>query len=343
MLSEKIIKLINEYIGESEYKNISIGIIIGKTKYKFCFDKSGMVNDIFEYQIGSISKTFTAHIVMKYAMEKSIDLNSNAGEYLGLKGDYPTINELLTHTAGYGHLTPVEITLKSLLLHSYNKKNPYESIKKEEIIKCFKRRKKNRENDYSYSDFNFAVLALFLENIKNDSFINLMNDFIKNDLKLDSTYIPAADKMDLICVNRNKLIMPWKWNRDNPYLAAGGIISNVDDMIKYMEIQMNSPEEYIYRCHEIRKDLKKRKDRTLIAKGWHAYKNGNHLWHVGGVSTHRSSLIVSKNKKIGVVVLANSSGKHKANAHFIAKMIYSVLARNKNRLLGGECQTECVG
>lgn len=332
MFNLKIMKIINDYIGKSKYKNISIGIIIDNKKYKYCFNKSGISNETFEYQIGSVSKTFTAHLILKYALEKLYNLDSNAGELLGLNGSYPTIDELLTHRAGYGHFTPIEITMKSLLFHSYCKKNPYEKIKKYDVIKCFKRRKKRKKYYYSYSDFNFAVLAVILETIKKDSFINLMNNFLKNDLNLHNTYVPIKEKLNLYCVKNNKLIFPWRWNGNNPYLAAGGIISNIDDMINYMKIQMNSKEEYINKCHEISDCLKKRKDEILIARGWHAYKSGNHLWHVGGISTHRSSIIISKSRKIGVVVLGNSGGKNKANVHYIAKMIYSYLVRNKKNL-----------
>lgn len=63
--------------------------------------------------------------------------------------------------------------------------------------------------------------------------------------------------------------------------------------------------------------------------GWHTYKKSNQLWHVGGVGTFRSSIIVNKKKKCGDVILRNALGKKGANLHYLAKMIYSELKINK--------------
>ena len=70
----------------------------------------------------------------------------------------------------------------------------------------------------------------------------------------------------------------------------------------------------------------KRKDKTLICVGWHAYKNGNHLWHVGGSGCYRSSIIISKNKKIAVCGMGNNIGKAKCNVNYIVKMIYGYVS-----------------
>lgn len=63
--------------------------------------------------------------------------------------------------------------------------------------------------------------------------------------------------------------------------------------------------------------------------GWHTYKKSNQLWHVGGVGTFRTSVILNKQLRIGVAVLGNAKGKSSANAHYIAKMLYSELKSNK--------------
>ena len=69
--------------------------------------------------------------------------------------------------------------------------------------------------------------------------------------------------------------------------------------------------------------------------GWHTYKNSNQLWHVGGVGTFRTSIVINKKQKLGVAVMGNAKGKASANAHYIAKMLYSEL-KNKRIKLKGE-------
>ena len=330
MFNDRINNLINNYIIKNKYSKLSIGIIIDDKKYYFNYDNNGLSENVYEYEIGSISKTFTAHMVMKYVGLGLIDINESVGKYLGLVGNYPTIYELLTHTAGYGHLTPIEFTLKNVI--KYHKKNLYEIINSNDVIKALMKRKKKKKYNYSYSDFNYGILACMLEKVCERSFNELFEEFIKEDLKLDNThtlidYIPNTES-----VFRKKIIPRWNWNSDNPYISAGGICSNVFDMVKYMEIEMYSNMEYIKNCHIVNEDTKKRKDRILICPGWHAYKNGNHLWHVGGVGCYRSSVIISKNKRIGVIGLGNSCGKRNYNIHYLVKMLYSYLSRNRNKL-----------
>ena len=61
-------------------------------------------------------------------------------------------------------------------------------------------------------------------------------------------------------------------------------------------------------------------------------KRSNQLWHVGGVGTFRTSIIVNKKLRLGVVVLGNAKGRASANAHYIAKMLYSELKSKRINL-----------
>lgn len=48
-----------------------------------------------------------------------------------------------------------------------------------------------------------------------------------------------------------------------------------------------------------------------------------------GVGTFRSSIILNRPRKIGVVVLGNSKGRASANVHYLAKMLYSEMKIKK--------------
>lgn len=330
MFNERIDLLIKKYVNKNKNSKLSLGIIVNNKKYYFNYDNNGLSMESYDYEIGSISKTFTAHLVMKYVCEGILELDKQVGFYLGIEGNYPTIYELLTHTAGYGHLTPIEFTFKNIFL--YYKKNLYQDIIKEDVLKALSKRKKKKKYNYSYSDFNYAILAIVLERVTNKLFCELLDEFIKKDLYMMDSHILSKYTPNTKAVYKNKVINRWEWNNDNPYISAGGICSNVSDMVKYMELELKSDIDYIKNCHIVNQETKKRKDRILICPGWHAYKNGNHLWHVGGVGCYRSSIIISKNKKIGVIGLGNSCGKRNYNIHYLVKMVYSYLSRNRNKL-----------
>lgn len=328
LLRPKVLEKINKYLDLSEHNNLTIGFYKGGRCYVF---GEKAENTLF-YDIGSITKTVTAHLILKLHEQKRLDINDTVDNYLSLKrGNYPTIYQLLTHTAGYHHLTPVEVTVPSLLAHGYARKNPYETCSAETIIKSLERRRFLKPKQrYGYSDFSSAILAVVAQEVTKTPFANLFEDFINDDLGLKNTVIELdAKKRNPLAVKGKKLLPFWIWHRNNPYIAGGGMVSNIGDVLKYLSLQIESDAPYIADAHSVCKNSLLKNDNHTMCIGWHSYKQSNQLWHVGGVGTFRSSVIFNKKLKLGVVVLGNAKGKASANAHYIAKMLYSELKNNR--------------
>jgi CubicO group peptidase (beta-lactamase class C family) len=236
----------------------------------------------------------------------------------------------LTHTAGYNNLTPAEITVPSLLTHGYARKNPYESCNVNTVVKCLERRRFiTPKARYGYSDFASAILATVAESVTGTPFADLFEKFVNEDLGLNESAIEIDTQSRSPQAADGKRTLPfWKWKRDNPYIAGGGIVSNIRDVLKYISLQIESDVPYIVNAHTVCTDSEVRGSNHLMCIGWHTYKRSNQLWHVGGVGTFRSSVIFNKHSKIGVAVLGNAKGTVSANAHYLAKMLYSEL-KNK--------------
>ena len=324
-LSKKVENSISKYINISDKYVITIGIFHNGLTDFLTIDKNNINKNIYDYDIGSISKTFTAHLILKLHEENKLNINDSIDKYLELKPNkYPKIIDLLSHSAGYNNLTPFEITIPSLLLKNYSKKNIYENITNEKVIKCLERRKL-KNNKYGYSDFAFAVLAIIASKVSNRSFDELFNSFIKEDLKLDNTFLNKNNPRNLLGYIKDKKVEFWKWNDNNPYISAGGIVSNITDMLNYIKIQIESNSPYIINAH-----CNVNTSNNIVAcLGWHSYTKSNQLWHVGGVGTFRSSIIINKKKKFGVIVLGNAKGIRNGNVHYIAKQIYSEFKKKK--------------
>ena len=330
ILRPKVINAINKYLSLSKHQSLRVGIYRDGRLFVFG-DGENLLTA--EYDIGSISKTMTAHLILKLRDQGLLDTEKSIAEYISLpEGDYPTVYELLTHTAGYGHLTPAEITVPALLQHGYARKNIYDRCNAGTIISCLKKRRRNRrvKEGYGYSDFAYAILGVIAERVTGIAFADLFEDFVQSTLGMRDTVIEAdRKKREPKAVHGRRIIDFWRWERDNPYIAGGGLISNVADMLSYVAMQIESSEKYITSAHRIcQKSLSERQNIALCV-GWHTYKKSNQLWHVGGVGTFRSSVIFNKKRRIGVVVLGNSKGVASANVHYLAKMLYSEIKINK--------------
>ena len=164
-------------------------------------------------------------------------------------------------------------------------------------------------------------------------FFELLEEFIIDKLNLKNTTVLCEENnLFPLAVYKNKTFNYWRWNKENPYLASGGIVSNLNDMLKYISLEIESKEPYIFDSHKVCLNSFSKKSNIGMCVGWHTYKKSNQLWHVGGVGTFRSSIIFNKVKKTGVVVLGNAKGIKKANVHYLCKMIYSELKIKKIKL-----------
>ena len=327
----KFLNCYDKYLNISNNYNIAIGIYHAGKYYEF----GNGTNDSYKYDIGSISKTMTAHLTLSLVSDGLIDLNDSVSKYIKLKnGRYPTIYQLLTHTAGYNHLTPYEITVPNLLRSGYTRRNIYFGYKSNDVVKLLERRNKHKKNNsYGYSDFAYAVIAIILENVTGKMFFELLEEFIIDKLNLKNTTVLCEENNRFpLAVYKNKTFNYWRWNKENPYLASGGIVSNLNDMLKYISLEIESKEPYIFDSHKVCLNSFSKKSNIGMCVGWHTYKKSNQLWHVGGVGTFRSSIIFNKVKKTGVVVLGNAKGIKKANVHYLCKMIYSELKIKKIKL-----------
>ena len=106
------------------------------------------------------------------------------------------------------------------------------------------------------------------------------------------------------------------------------MVSSIGDVLKYLAVQIESDAPYIAKAHTVCPESALKRSNHLMCIGWHTYQKSNQLWHVGGVGTFRSSIILNKHRKLAVAVLGNAKGRASANAHYIAKMLYSEL-KNK--------------
>ena len=328
----KTAEKIKSYLALSDNNRLTVGLYCGGRLYVFGNPEE---ENRFRYDIGSVSKTVTAHLILKLYGEGKLDINHTADRFLPLKkGKYPTLYQLLTHTAGYHHLTPVEVTLPHLIIGGYARKNPYENCTVKTVIKSLERRRflKHRVR-YGYSDFASAILAAVAEAVTKKPFSVLFEEFIQKDLGLSNTTVEEDLEGRTPLAAKGKKILPfWVWKRDNPYIAGGGMVSNIEDVLRYIALQIESDKPYITSAHAVCEESELKNNNHLMCIGWHTYKCSNQLWHVGGVGTFRTSIILNKKLKLGVAVLGNAKGKASANSHYIAKMLYSELKNKRIRL-----------
>lgn len=311
----------------SENGVITVGIIKdGKASYAaYGRDGKQVDNALCTYEIGSLTKTVTASLVNKAVLEGKIDIDGSVDKYIELpeKEHYPTIRELLTHTSGY---KPYYLDGPMISNH-FSRKNDFCGVGDSDIIKRLEKENiANKEYPYNYSNFGYAVLGLVLEKVYATEYSTLVNDYLRNDLGMKHTQIS---------VNSGDSGNFWEWQPGDTYLAAGGLTSNIEDMLIYAQLQLDEqgmwesdhkPLKYFDANSDSYKNLGIRIDGA--AYGWICDTESGFLWHNGGTSHYNSYFGFSADDGIAVVVLSNLSPNYKIPATVLGRKIMAENTEN---------------
>ncbi len=297
-----------DYIIQNDDKiKISIAIMKdGEVTYHIYGKNGKRLDDTkYDYEIGSISKTFVGLMLSKAIEDNKINLNSSISEYLPLDKDkyYPTIERLITHTSGYKSY----YFNKQMIRNYFHQNNDFYGINKKDILNKVKNiALENMDYKFNYSNFGIAVIGLVLEQVYGENFITLMNDFIENDLSLKHTKVATCT---------GNLDGYWNWKEDDGYIPAGAIISNIEEMVQYLTYYRNNEDLYISNTYaelksinannSIYEKMNIRMDK--IGMTWMIDEKNNIFWHNGGTSNYNSYIAFNKDKKIGIVALGNIS------------------------------------
>lgn len=307
-----------QYNCRDKSKKISVAYIENGT---ITYYVNGIKSDeVYDYEIGSLSKTFVGLLVSKAIKDGKLSLNDNISKYLELDNNkyYPTIERIITHTAGYKSYYLEWQMVGNKLAHT---SNDYYGVSKNKIIDRVKKEElQDKDYPFEYSNFGISVLGLVLEKIYNENFTCLMNNYIKNELKLNNTEVAKKD---------GNLKGYWQWKDQDGYIPAGAIKSNIKDMAMYLSIYMNNTLDYVScttdKLKPINASTKVYEQMNIHMDGigmtWILDEVNNLIWHNGGTSEFNAYMGFNKEKTKGVVILSNLSPDEKISMSVIGPKI----------------------
>ena len=271
----------------------------------------------YDYEIGSITKTFTAMLVSKAIEEGKINLDDNISNYLELENRYyPTIKRIITHTSG---LKPYYLSFQKIKNY-FAGGNDFYNISKEQLLKELNKMKlEDKDYNFNYSNFGISTLGLVLEKVYDKNYNELLEEYLEQ-LDMNNTTIATGT---------GNLSGYWKWNENDGYIPAGAIISNIQDMSKYLEILITSDENYVIKTQEPLKDVNEVNEIfdmfdvnvDSVGMTWMIDNKNNIIWHNGATTNFNSYIGFNREKKVGVVVLSNISPQKDVNMTLIGNRI----------------------
>jgi len=303
--------------GRSQIK-LTIGTYADCEKSILVFGEAGEIpNENYTYEIGSITKTFTTSLMMKYVLEQKMSLDDSISKYVdGLDGGayYPTLGRLATHTAGYSGMLPtigMDIP-RVLLAQLFGKQGKFpfrlDLEKKKQLLR--KNKLQDKEYPWQYSNFGVALIGYAVGIVSGRGYRDTMNDFLVKDLGLLHSYTGTCTTKNLCGFSeKNKSLGNWEWGEDLS-APAGDISSTAEDVLNYAKMNMFEEKPYLSFCHQKQINISQqantfKQENLSMGLGWYLHEKSSCILHNGVTGAFRSYLAIDKERKVTSLILVN--------------------------------------
>lgn len=283
------------------------------------------------FEIGSISKVFTAILLADMAERGEVALDDPIERYLppGVAaplraGEPMRLVHLATHTSGLPRL-PNNLGATDTI-------NPYAQYTPDKLYEYLNQRSKSKrgatkrtpEPRHSYSNLGVGLLGHLLELRAGKDYATLLRERVAAPLGLgDTVIVPSEDQQQRVAPGHDaegNAVPAWQLA---VLVGAGGIRSTVEDLLQFAAANLAAAEEPVAadRSEEDSAVEAARLSRALCVAqaprlkisedvesglAW-IVERGEIWWHNGGTGGYRSYLLIDRPRRIVVVILTNGT------------------------------------
>lgn len=261
------------------------------------------------YEIGSLTKLFTASLLAKAIGEQRIGLNESVSTYLPeIKGG-ASIRRIASHTSGYKGYLPFSPWHQYKMLVSvlsggkacFN--NPFRNTTSTQSMIASLQRIELKDQDYAfmYSNINYSLLGTVLASVYETPYTDLMQSFIEHEIGLEETSFEPKSVIEGHA-SFTKKTGNWLWETSDSAIASGGLYSTAQDLLQFAHWSRINPSTYLNPCRSV---LAKGTKGYDMALGWKMCKDMNAQWHNGGTGSFNTFLGYHRESGAEVVILSN--------------------------------------
>ena len=313
-------------ISKLSKQNLSYQVVIGVYKEGQSLIKGYEIGEAHKapapdastvFQLGSVSKLFTASLLQILADEGVVDkdatLETLIGDAVSLSAPAKrvTLRQLVTHTSGFPRVPKV---LMNKLIKQVGKKNllidPYSHLGTDEIFSYLEKTQgMQKPGRFAYSNYGMGLLGHVLEMITRKDLESLAAEKIFKPLGMGDTSISLTPDMQQRLAQgytaKGKATLLWTFSA---LAGAGGFSSTVSDMVAFLRANIEDSSSLFQSF----KKMHPAQDNGDTGIGWiqagiidKFLGNQSIVWHNGMVGGYASYLCVDVKNNSGVVILTN--------------------------------------
>ncbi|HEX8157711.1 MAG TPA: serine hydrolase [Solirubrobacteraceae bacterium] len=266
------------------------------------------------FEIGSITKTFTATLLAEMAQRGEVRLTDPVASLLpsgvsmpSRNGRQITLEDLATQTSG--------LPVLPSNLHPKDPSNPYADYTVEQLYEFLNGYTLTRDpgSEFEYSNLGVGLLGHALALRAHKRYEELVRERILEPLHMASTAITLTPEMARNFASGHNadgtVVPPW----DLPTLAgAGALRSSITDMLSFASANLEDDHGPLQQAMATARAPRKTIEaETQIGLNWLTLHSGDHdiVWHNGGTGGFTSFIGLDEARQTAIVLLSSSSGE----------------------------------
>jgi len=290
------------------------GVVIGAVQHGvrriFTY---GPVKEDSIFEIGSISKTFTALILAQMVAQHKVKLDEPVRELLPPgtvakpAGAEITLLDLATQQSGLPRMPDN--------FHPADLQDPYADYRPATLYEFIAKHGVSKPPDarFNYSNLGLGLLGQALANRAGMAYPELLKAEITGPLELNDTVVNLSPEQEKRFATgyspQHRVAHSWHFDA---LAGAGAIRSTASDMLTYLEAQLHPDKvrhaetlaSAIEMCHELRADAM---PGMRIGLAWLFEARTGGFWHNGGTGGYSSYAVFNPKEDYAVVVLFNTT------------------------------------
>lgn len=315
-LVEKITQVVGPFVKDEWAVGAVVAVVRpeGTTIRGFGKARSGQSNAPDEntlFEIGSVSKTFTAVLLADLVREKKVRLDEPIANLLPKSVTIPkgkdraiTLQDIATHFSGLPRM-PNNFAPK-------DPRNPYADYDEDRLFRFLAGHRLAHQPGarFEYSNLAMGLLGVALAKRTEKTFEQLLQERILKPLQMESTAIALTPALRGRLAEGFTADAQPSANWDIPTLAgAGGIRSTARDMARYVSAHLGKgPNHLVNACGTTHTQRAKVGPNTGIGLAWFRQSERDILFHNGMTGGYASYCGLDTKNRIGVIVLTNTAG-----------------------------------
>lgn len=279
------------------------------------------------FVIGSLSKAFTATAVMQLVEEGKVELDAPVQRYLpefrlgdARAASQITVRQLLHQSSGLPASAPRAEPREGLTLADH-----VAALSGTALVATPGSR-------HIYSSPNYQILGLLVERVSGKSFADYLHERIFAPLQMTRTFtrVDAARAAGLADGHNLWFGVPLRssYEHEPDRLPTASIITTASDLGRFVSAQLGSGTQLLgAESLRLMQTGMAPSDGFRYAMGWREGTTAGvaSLWHGGALPSYRGAVVLIPERKLGIVLLTNSSTMFADHTREIASGVVALL------------------